>query len=529
MMSETLFQRACARAHVGMEIAAIAAEVPERMAIYSEHGNLTFSELNKQANQVVRLLRARGVKEGDSLALLCGNRPEFSVVRFACHRMGLRLTPVNWHLTTIEVSYIVDNCDALALFADTRVSTQAEAAIADNDKLAVKISIGGDIQGFESFGSALQNYADEDIDDPSLGNMMLYTSGTTGRPKGVLRNHPDPQKAADMQAILSAVFQFQPDTGEDCALTTGPLYHAGPFNLCMTTPLTAGISTVFMDKWEPESMLKLIQQYRITHTFCVPTMFVRMLQLDEAVRASYDVSTIRFVIHGAAPCSVETKHTMLEWFGPVLWEMFAGTEGQGTIVSPQEWLEKPGTVGRAAPDHVRILDEDGNDLPPGNSGMVYLKNPPDSKFTYYKDEEKTAGVLRGEYFTAGDIGHLDEDGYLFLTGRSAEVIISGGVNIYPQEIDDVLASHPAVGDVACVGVPHEELGEEVKAVVQLREGATSNSSLEAELIALCEDQLAKQKLPRSVEFVNELPRSQAGKVQRRALRESYWQGRDQQI
>jgi len=528
-MSESLFQRACARAHVGMEIAVVAAEVPDRMAIYSEHGNLTFAELNAQANQVAHLLRARGVKEGDALALLCGNRPEFAVVRYACHRMGLRLTPVNWHLAADEIAYIVDNCDAVVLIADIRVAEQAQAAIADNEKLAVKIAVGGDIPGFEPFDATLQDISGEDIDNPSLGNMMLYTSGTTGRPKGVLRDHPDPQKAADMQAILSAVFQFQPDTGEDCALATGPLYHAGPFNLCMTTPLSAGISTVFVDRWEPEAMLKLIQQYRITHTFCVPTMFVRLLQLDETVRESYDVNTIRFVIHGAAPCTIKSKQAMLDWFGPVIWEMFAGTEGQGTIVSPQEWLEKPGTVGRAAPDHVRILDDDGNDVPAGHSGLVYLRNPPDSKFTYYKDEIKTAGVLRGEYFTAGDMGHLDEDGYLFLTGRSAEVIISGGVNIYPQEIDDVLASHDAVADVACVGVPHEDWGEEVKAVVELREGLTGNSKLAAELITLCESRLAKQKLPRSVDFVSELPRSQAGKVQRRALRESYWQGRERQI
>lgn len=528
-MSETLFQRACARAAVGMEIAVVAAEVPDRMAIYSEHGNLTFSELNARANQVVHMLRANGIREGDALALLCGNRPEFAVVRFACHRMGLRLTPVNWHLSADEVSYIVDNCDAVALFADLRVTEQAQAAITGNDTLVMKIAIGGDIPGFEPLEEMLRDYPGDDIDNPSLGNMMLYTSGTTGRPKGVLRDHPDPQKAADMQAILSNVFQFQPDTGEDCALATGPLYHAGPFNLCMTTPLTAGISTVFMDRWEPETMLNLIQQYRITHTFCVPTMFVRLLQLDKAVRDCCDISTIRFVIHGAAPCTVESKQAMLDWFGPVIWEMFAGTEGQGTIVSPQEWLEKPGTVGRAAPGHVRILDDEGEPVETQESGMVYLKNPPNSRFTYYKDEEKTSSVLRGEYFTAGDIGYLDQDGYLFLTGRSAEVIISGGVNIYPQEIDDVLASHPSVGDVACVGVPNADWGEEVKAVVQLRDGFTGSVNLEAELIAHCSNQLANQKLPRSVDFVNELPRSHAGKVQRKALRDTYWEGHERQI
>jgi long-chain acyl-CoA synthetase len=507
----------------------VAEEVPDRVAIYSEHGNLTFFELNAKANQVAHKLRANGIKAGDALALLCGNRPEFAVVRFACHRMGLRLTPVNWHLSTDEVSYIVDNCDAMALFADERVSAQAQAAIANSDKLAVKVSIGGDIPGFEPLDNILNEYPQDDIDNPSLGNTMAYTSGTTGRPKGVLRAHPDPQKAADMQAILSAVFQFEPDTGKDCALATGPLYHAGPFNLCMTTPLTAGISTVFMDEWKPEAMLRLIQQYSITHTFCVPTMFVRLLHLDQAVRDACDVSTIRFVIHGAAPCTVESKQAMLDWFGPVICEMFAGTEGQGTIVSPQEWLDKPGTVGRAAPDHVLILDDEGEPVDSGVSGTVYLKNPPDSKFSYYKDAEKTSSVQRGEYFTAGDIGYLDSDGYLFLTGRSAEVIISGGVNIYPQEIDDVLSNHPSVSDVACVGAPNTEWGEEVKAVVRLRDGFSASADLEQELIALCAAQLAKQKLPRSVDFVDELPRSHAGKVQRKALRETYWEDRERQI
>ena len=284
-----------------------------------------------------------------------------------------------------------------------------------------------------------------------------------------------------------------------------------------------------MDKWEPEAMLKLVQQYRITHTFCVPTMFVRLLQLDDTERDSYDISTIRFVIHGAAPCSVDTKRAMLDWFGPVIWEMFAGTEGQGTIVSPQEWLQKPGTVGRAAPGHVQILDDEGEEVAAGNSGTVFLRNPPNSRFSYYKDREKTDRAQRGEYFTAGDVGHLDEDGYLFLTGRSAEVIISGGVNIYPQEIDDVLATHAAVSDVACVGVPHADWGEAVKAVVQLRDGTAASSALEAELIAHCEDRLARQKLPRSVDFVSALPRSQAGKVQRKALRDSYWQDQERQI
>ena len=524
----TIFEAACARAHEGMEIAAVAERDPQRPAVYSQYGDMNFGQLNRRVNQVARQLRAAGIGPGDPVALLCGNRPEFVVVRFACHRLGVRLTPVNWHLAPDEIAYVVENSDALALFADERAEPGARLALAVAPALRMKVAIGGSIEGFESWDASLAQ-DDTDIDEPALGSMMLYTSGTTGRPKGVLRNQPDPQKAADMQALLSAVFQFQPDAGTDLALTTGPLYHAGPFNLCMTTPLTSGIGTVVMDKWTPEETLALIEKHRITHTFLVPTMMQRLLRVDEATRLAADISSMRFIIHGAAPCSVETKQAMLDWFGPVIWEMFAGTEGPGTIVSPQEWLAKPGTVGKPAQGQVRILDEQGAELPVGESGQVYLANPPDSRFSYYKDEEKTERSVQGGYFTAGDMGYVDADGYLFLTGRSAEIIISGGVNIYPQEIDDVLAQHPAVADVACVGAPSEEWGEEVRAVVQLKPGFAAGHELADELITFCKGRLAKQKFPRSVDFIQQLPRSEAGKVQRRALRDSYWQAQDRSI
>lgn len=525
---DSIFAAACARAHEGMEIAAVAARDPQRPAIYSQHGDMTFGALNYRVNQVARQLRAAGIGPGDPVALLCGNRPEFVVVRFACHRLGVRLTPVNWHLAPEEIAYVVDNCDALALFADVRAAPGARLAAEQARALRLRVSIGDAIEGFQPWDSSLAE-AGADIEAPALGSMMLYTSGTTGRPKGVLRRQPDPQKAADMQAILSAVFQFQPDSGKDLALTTGPLYHSGPFNLCMTTPLTSGIGTVLMDRWTPEETLALIERHRITHTFLVPTMMQRLLQLDPATRQNADISSVRFIIHGAAPCSVATKQAMLDWFGPVIWEMFAGTEGPGTIVSPQEWLAKPGTVGKPGPGQVRILGEEGEELPAGEAGQIYVLNPPDSSFSYYKDEDKTEGAVRDGYFTAGDMGYIDEEGYLFLTGRSAEVIISGGVNIYPQEIDDVLAQHPAVADVACVGAPNEEWGEEVRAIVELRDGYEPGEELAADIIAFCAGRLAKQKHPRAVDFVASLPRSEAGKVQRRALRERYWSGRERAI
>ncbi len=520
-MSKTVFETLCARAPEGMEIAAVAASVPDRPAIVSQYGDMTFGELNAQVNQLAYCLREAGVKAGDAIALACGNRPEFIVVRFAAHRLGLRLTPVNWHLSPQEIAYVVDDCDAVALFMDTRITEAASIAKQACPGVRLAVAIGGEIEGYQSWDACLAAHGSSDIEDPALGSTMLYTSGTTGRPKGVVRDQPDAQKAADMQAILTAVFQFEPESGDDLALVTGPLYHSGPFNLCMTTPLTAGIGCVLMDKWTPEETLALIERHKISHTFFVPTMMKRLLDLDPAIRTNADISSVRFVIHGAAPCPVEIKKSMLDWFGPVIWEIFAGTEGPGTMVSPQEWLAKPGTVGKPGEGQVRILDDQFTEVPAGESGTLYLVNPPGSAFRYHKDEEKTARSLRDGYFTAGDVGYIDEDGYLFLTGRSAEIIISGGVNIYPQEIDDTLVLHPAVSDVACVGVPDPDLGEVVKAVVKLKDSQLASDTLAAELIAYCDGKIARQKWPRSVDFCDDLPRSEAGKVLRKALRARY--------
>ena len=522
-MGEDVFAAACARAPVGMEIAAVAALEPHRPAVITGNEVVSFGELNQQVNQVAHLIRSANIGAGDSVALVCSNRPEFVVVRFACHRLGVRLTPVNWHLSTPEAAYIVDNCDARAVFVDATVGAKLGAALADNDDLVLKVAIGEPIVGFREWVHTLSKFGAHDIAMPVLGTTMLYTSGTTGQPKGVLRKQPDPQKAADMQALLTAVFQFQPETGRDLALVTGPLYHAGPFNLCMTTPLCAGIGVVLMNKFDARATLQLIAERGISHTFLVPTMMARLLRLPVQLRQGADVSSLRFIIHGAAPCPVDTKAAMLDWFGPVIWEMFAGTEGPGTLVSPQEWLARPGTVGKPGPGQLIIMDDQGREVSPGESGQIFLLNPPESTFEYYKDEEKTTRAQRDGFFTAGDIGYIDEGGYLFLTGRSAEVIISGGVNIYPQEIDDVLAQHPSVDDAACVGVPNEEWGEEVKAIVVVTGAMANSKGLEKELISFCADRMAAHKVPRSVDIVGNLARSEAGKVVRRNLRAPYWE------
>lgn len=527
---QTVAEAARARASTGMEIAAVAALDPERLAILCEHGTHTFKTLNARANQIAQLLRDRGYQRGDSIAILCSNRLEYAEVRFAAHRLGARLTTVNWHLAPQEAAYIIDDCDAMALFADARCSKAASTGVElAGDKLKVRLAIGGAIAGCEDYDAVLSACSVENIDNPCLGSIMQYTSGTTGRPKGVLRKQPDPDAAAAMQEMLTLVFQFDPECGTDMSLVCGPLYHSGPFNLGMTTPVTAGIGVVVMDKWEPEKCLRLIQDHKITHSFMVPTMFMRLLDLPQAVRAKYDLSSLKFIIHGAAPITVETKQAMLDWWGPILWEMFAGTEAPGTIVSPQDWLARPGTVGNPSSAQMKICDETGAEVASGVEGEIYWINPKDSTFEYYKSPDKTAQTRKGEFFTVGDIGYRDSQGWLFITGRSAECIISGGVNLYPQEIDDVLLKHPKVSDVACVGVPHGDLGEEIRAVVQLAAGVQGSDELERELLNFVQPLLAKQKWPRRVDFVDLIPRSEAGKVYRRQLRDTYWQDEGRKI
>jgi long-chain acyl-CoA synthetase len=498
----------------GMTLAYWATRNPDHPAIISTHGDRTFAQLNARANQLARALRARGAVAGDAIAVMVSNRPEFAEVIAAAQRIGLRTTTINWHLTVDEAAYIVDNCEATVFVADARFRAVAADAATRAAGVRVRLSIGGATDGFEDYEVALDGEDGADVDDPVAGSSMLYTSGTTGRPKGVHRERAP--------ATTSALPPLGYVPGESLHLCTGPLYHAAPLAFSLSLPFTSGVGVVLMDGWSPEETLRLIETHRISHSHMVPTMFHRLLALPDDVRAERDVSSLRNVLHGAAPCPVAVKRAIIEWWGPVLVEYYAATEGVGTFVTSDDWLQRPGTVGKPVnADHIRILDDHGVEVPAGTIGTVYLKAPETGRFGYYKDPDKTAGTYRDDYFTMRDVGYLDEDGYLFLTDRSADLIISGGVNIYPAEVEAELLGHPSVGDVAVIGVPDDEWGERVVAVVEVQSGVEPTPALASELIDHCRANLAHFKCPRAIDFVDSLPRTDSGKLYKRRLRDEY--------
>lgn len=490
----------------GMGVAFAAGRTPDRLAVIAPTGDRTFADLNANANRLVRALRRRGLVAGDSVAILSSNRAEFAETWAACTRAGLRLTTVNWHLTPDEAAYIVRDCQAKAFVADLTCGDAVPAA----EQVGVRLAVGGERADFERWADVLAAEDGGDIDDPTLGTAMLYTSGTTGYPKGV-------SKAPDPDGLVAAVSAFFYTDG-DVHLGTGPLYHTAPYNFALQAPLTCGVTTVLMPAWDAEGTLALIEEHRVTHSHIVPTMFHRLLALPDDVKARYDHSSLKSVLHGAAPCPVAVKQAMLDWWGPVIWEYYGATEGAGTVVDSATWLRKPGTVGLIDPDRLQVGDERARPLPVGEEGLVWFAGTGAAKFEYFGDEGKTAGAFAGDWFTLGDVGRLDDDGFLFLTDRSANLIISGGVNIYPAEVDAVLLQHPAVADVAVIGVPDDEWGESVLAVVERKPGIDVDP---AELLEFCRNRLAHFKCPRSVDFVDHLPRDDNGKIYKRRLRDHY--------
>ena len=521
-MDPTLEQALDAAALTGTRFAVWAARQPDRVAVIDPDGTEhSYAAVNANANRLVRLLRARGLRAGDGVALVCSNRVAFIEVFVATQRAGLRLTPVNWHLTADEIGYIIADCEAKAVIAEARAPVAA--AMTQAADVVVRLAVGEPIDGFDAYGAALAAFDGDDIDDPVLGGTMLYTSGTTGRPKGVHRPTPAvlPQAAYSLRGY---------DPATSVQLCVGPAYHAAPLLFDVTASVNAGVPLILYDKWDSEGVLRTISERRVTHLHMVPIMFQRLLALPDAVKARWPVA-VRWLIHGAAPCPPEVKLAMIEWFGPVLTEYYGGSEGgAGFLIDAHEWLKKPGSVGkRPQLLGTRILDDHGRELPNGEEGTIYQQIPPGAGFTYFNDPAKTAAGRIDGYFTMGDVGYFDADDYLFLTGRSAETIISGGVNIYPQEIDNELIKHEAVADSATVGAPHAEWGEQVRAVIELKPGFVASDELAEEILAFARVALPAFKVPRALDFATDLPRSEAGKIQRGKVRAPYWAGMERKI
>ena len=502
----------------GMGIAYHAKKLPENKAIISEYGNRTFFELNANCNKFANYLLENGLQPGDAIAIVCKNRPEFLEALFGPLRIGLRITPINWHLTPEEICYIVENCEAKVVVCDAGFTDFFEAINEANPDVKL-LSVDGDNSLAKPFLKTISDFDESDITAPTAGRSMLYTSGTTGRPKGVFRKENPPPSKTEQLTLDTAAF----DPVSDFSICPGPAYHAAPLGLNINISLMAGVGVYLMDKWDAEKMLSLIDEHKCTHTHMVATMFHRILRLPEETKAKYDLSSMRWILHGAAPCPVEVKQGMMDWMGPILYEYYAATEGGGCFIQPEEWLKKPGSVGKANEGtEVKILDDNFDEVEVGEEGTIYFSAPSKGRFEYYKAKEKTSGAYWGDYFTMGDIGYCDEDGYHFLTGRSADTIISGGTNIYPQEIDNVLLMHEKVSEVCCVGVPNKEWGEEIKAVINLESGADPDLVLK-ELHAMAEEKLSGFKKPKSYEFwEEELPRLPTGKIQRNLVKKRFW-------
>lgn len=501
----------------------IAAVSPDRPAVIMAGSGcvVTYRELDEESNRLAHLLRSAGLRPGDHIALMLENHPLFLAITWAAQRSGLYYTAISSRLGTDEAAYIVNDCGARVLLSSAALADVAASITPVTPKVELRLMLDGVAPGFASYEEAVAVRPVTPVADECQGADMLYSSGTTGRPKGVkpvLSRSPLETPGPLLRLIR---FLFAPED-DSVYLSPAPLYHAAPLRYCMSFQ-RLGATIVVMEAFDPERALALIEEYGVTHAQWVPTMFIKMLRLPEETRTRYDLSSLTCAIHSAAPCPVPVKERMIEWWGPIVHEYYAGTEGNGLLhVGPEDWLTHRGTVGRSPGGAVHVCDEEGEELPPGERGTVYFSGGP--PFVYHGDEEKTRASHdpkgRG-WTTLGDVGYLDEEGFLYLTDRHSYTIISGGVNIYPQEAENVLAVHPKVADVAVFGVPDEEMGEQVKAVVQPVSMDLAGPGLAAELIGYCRSRLAAYKCPRSVDFRAELPRHPTGKLYKRLLRDEY--------
>ncbi|POM14059.1 long-chain-fatty-acid--CoA ligase [Burkholderia cepacia] len=512
-----------------MYIGTRAQETPNKPAIINANTGVavTYGQLDLESMRVARLLHARGLRRGDRIAIYMENHLSYMAVIWAALRSGLCAVPVNRYFNAQEVAYVVNDCSAKAIFT-TLAQAEVVSSLSDSiPNCQIRLIADGGLPGWEGYEATIERYDASRLDVEAMGTIMSYTSGTTGRPKGVLRPLPD-MDATEAWAGWSETGGLYNFDAETVYLSPAPLYHGAPMRFCRAVHMAGG-TVVMMEKFDAETALQLIARYRVTHSQWVPTMFARMLKLDASVRNLYDLSSHHVAVHAAAPCPIDVKRQMIAWWGPIVHEYYGGTDSAGiTAISCEEWLQHPGSVGRADPARVKVCLEDGTEAAIGQAGTVYLVGKSGSLPEYLNDPEKTRAARHPEHddwVTGGDVGIVREDGYLYLTDRKAFTIISGGVNIYPQVIEDALIEHPLVGDAAVFGVPNEEMGEEVKAVIELADGIMPSAAVADELIAYCKSRVARYMVPRSVEFVEKLPRSAAGKLMKKELRDRYWVGR----
>jgi long-chain acyl-CoA synthetase len=501
-------------------IATVAMAMPDHPAVIvgSTGPTITYAELDLRSRKLAGYLSANRIAKGDHIAIMMANSEDYLAVCWAAQRLGLVYTPINWHLTPPEIAYILENSDAKALIVSDHVHSALELISQSLRGIVVGLTTGPSFGSFKNLNHILER-ADG---NPDLGyhegNIMFYSSGTTGRPKGITRKQGEIAwgNFAPLDLYLRTTYGLDRDT---VYLVPAPLYHAAALVWAMNV-LRGGGTVVVMEKFDPLEALRLIEAHRVTHAQFVPTMFVRMLRLSEADRAKHGLSTLKYVLHAAAPCAMQIKQRMIDWFGPVIHEYYAGSERNGLVaVDSATWAARPGTVGRAVFGQIHIVGEDGRELPAGQDGLIYFSGT--NAFEYYKDPIQTASAFNElGWSTLGDIGHLDDDGFLFLADRRMDLIISGGVNIYPKEVEDALIQHPAVADVAVIGVPNLEYGQEVKAVVELNTGVSSSKELAEDMINYCRLRIAAYKCPKSVDFAT-LPRLPNGKMLKRQVRDQY--------
>jgi long-chain acyl-CoA synthetase len=519
---------------------------PTAHALIDARGAWSWDALDRRINRMIRALRASGLQAGDRIALFAGNSRETFELMIAASHVGLSYVPVNWHFTAEELAYVLHDSEAVGLFTDAQYAPVARLALERVPQAGAKLRliapVTGQTPGLDADALAQEGWQEveqwlahqtDDTEPPDqlAGGPMFYTSGTTGRPKGVVRASGGAAPIETLKPMARGLTQSLDLPLDGLTLLAGPYYHSAQWAFAFQ-PLMAGVSVLITRRFDGLDTLHLIDRHQVTHVHLVPTQFIRLLRLAQSDREAFSGRSLQRVWHGAAPCAPEVKRAMIGWWGPCIHEYYGSTEGSVvTGISSNEWLERPGSVGRATfQTEVCVLREDGSPAPVGESGTLYLRNRRGVALRYHRDPAKTEAAHREQgWFTTGDVGWMDAQGYLFLTDRKIDMIISGGVNIYPAEIEAVLAAHPAVQDVAVIGVPHEEFGEAVKAIVQLTPGERLTPALHEALIQHSRASLAGYKVPRSIDVHEQLPRTETGKLLKRLLREPFWEGKARRI